>query len=183
MSLNPSLINRRILNLGSGLKKLGSAVNVDLVSETDPDIVCNLNSLPWPLPSDHFDRVVAHDVIEHLDNVVAVMEEIHRVCRPNAVVEITVPHFSCSNAFTDPTHRHYFGMLSFHYFTGENALPFYSKVKFRRRASQLIFFPTLLNKLIWRFANQYPQQYEHRWAWLFPGWFLSFELEIVKEVQ
>lgn len=35
-------------------------------------------------------------------------------------------------------------------------------------------------KLIWRIANRYPQAYERRWAWLFPAWFLSFELEVIQ---
>jgi SAM-dependent methyltransferase len=182
-TLNGSISNRRTLNLGSGRKKIEGAVNVDLVGDTSPDLVHNLNCLPWPLPSGQFDKVVARDVIEHLDNIVEIMEEIHRVCRPNAVLDLTVPHFSCSNAFTDPTHRHYFGLFSFNYFTGENEFPFYTKAKFRRVSTQLCFLPTLMNKLVMRLANRYPRQYERRWAWLFPGWFLHFELEIVKDLQ
>jgi SAM-dependent methyltransferase len=171
---------RRVLNLGSGRKKKRDAINVDVVPDTHPDVVVDLNVMPWPLPNGHFDRVLLYDVIEHLDNIVAVMEEIHRICRHNAVIEITVPHFSCSNAFTDPTHRHYFGLFSFHYFTGENELPFYSTSKFRRRSNRLFFFPSLLNKFVWRFANRFPGYYERRWAWVFPAWFLRFELEVLK---
>src|SRR5437773_9127858 len=50
-----------------------------------------------------------------------------------ALIHITVPHFSCSNAFTDPTHRHYFGYSSFDDFTENNDLCFYSSVRFRVR--------------------------------------------------
>ena len=32
------------------------------------------------------------------------MEEMHPVCRNGAIVKITVPHFSCANAFRNPTH-------------------------------------------------------------------------------
>src|SRR5207237_10160930 len=103
---------------------------------------------PWPLPADHFREVLANDVIEHLDDIVGSMQEIHRVCRDGAVVRITVPHFSCANAFTDPTHRHYFGWFSFNYFTGEHEFAFYSSLRFRRLASQIVFAPTLLNKLV-----------------------------------
>src|SRR5690606_13112739 len=106
----------------------------------------------WPLPSDQFTEVLAHDVIEHLDDVVATMEEIHRVSRDGAVVRITLPHFSSSNAFTDPTHRHYFGWYSFHYFTGEHQFSFYTDVRFRRRSSQIVFAPSLVNKVVWRLA-------------------------------
>jgi SAM-dependent methyltransferase len=169
-----------ILNLGAGRKRRSDAVNVDLVADTNPELVWDLNRLPWPLPSDHFREVLAADVIEHLDNIVSVMEEIHRVCLPGAIVRITLPHFSCPNAFRDPTHRHYFSWFSFHYFTGENQWEFYTGCRFRRLASHLYFYPTLINKLVWRLANRFPETYERHWTWIFPAWFLSFDLEVIK---
>jgi SAM-dependent methyltransferase len=180
-ALLPRLQERRLLNLGCGLQYREEAVNVDLVSDTNPDIVADLNRLPWPLPDGHFDEVIMHDVLEHLDNIVLVMEEIHRVCRAGARVRITVPHFSCANAFRDPTHRHYFSRFSCDYFTGENSFGFYTRVHFRRRSSEIVFHPTLINKIVWRLARKYPEQYERRWAWIFPAWFLSFDLEVIKE--
>jgi hypothetical protein len=44
----------------------------------------------------------------------------------------------------------------------------------------IIFASTLLNRLVWRIANRWPAGYERRWAWMFPAWFLYFELEVVK---
>lgn len=170
----------RTLNLGCGLKHMAGAVNLDITPTTHPDVVHDLNDRPWPFADNSFDAIHANDVIEHLADVVGSMEEIHRISAPGGIVTITVPHFSCANAFTDPTHRHFFGWFSFHYLTGENDLPFYSHVRFKRRHTGLIFRPTLLNKLIWRLANRWPAAYEMRWAWIFPAWFLSIELEIVK---
>lgn len=175
------LEGRKKLCLGSGRKKAADAVNVDLVPETHPDICHNLNCMPWPLPSGWFEECQAFDVIEHLDDIVAVMEEIHRVCRNGAIVRISVPHFSCANAFTDPTHRHYFSHFSFNYFTGEHEFSFYTKLRFRRRSNQIVFAQTLLNKLVHRLANRFAAEYERRWAWMFPAWFLYFELEVVKD--
>jgi SAM-dependent methyltransferase len=168
------------LNLGCGLKHMPEAVNLDLSPDAAPDVVHDLNAVPWPFSNDCFSEVLAYDVIEHLDNVTLAMEQIHRVCRAGAVVKITVPHFSCSNAFTDPTHRHYFGWFSFDYYTGDNEFPFYSRARFRRRRTEMIFVPTLLNKLVWRLANRAPRRYERRWAWMFPAWYLYFELEVIK---
>jgi SAM-dependent methyltransferase len=175
-----ALAARTTLNLGSGRKHLANAVNVDIVDSTGPDVVHNLNARPWPLPDGQFTEVFANDVIEHLDDVVATMEEIHRVCRDGAVVRITVPHFSSGNAFTDPTHRHYFGRFSFSYFTGEHQFSFYTARRFRARETRIVFEPTLLNKLVWRLANRWPARYERRWAWMFPAWFLYVELEVSK---
>ncbi len=169
-----------MLNLGSGRKHVAAAVNVDLVADTGPDVVHDLNRRPWPLPADHFAEVLAFDVVEHLDDVIATLEEVHRVSRPGAVVRITVPHFSCANAFTDPTHRHYFGWFSLHYVTGEHDFSFYTRARFRRLTSRLVFHPSPLNKVVHRLANRYPARYERRWAWMFPAWFLYFELEVLK---
>lgn len=172
--------NRKKLCIGSGRKKVADAVNVDLVAGTDPDIRHDLNQLPWPLPDGWFEECMAYDVIEHLEDIVAVMEEIHRVCQNGAIVRITVPHFSCANAFTDPTHRHYFSRLSFNYFTGENEFSFYTDRRFVARSGQIIFAPTLLNKFVRRLANRYTAEYERRWAWTFPAWFMYFELQVIK---
>ncbi len=174
---------KQILNLGCGNKHLPDAINLDITADTKPDVVHNLNQRPWPFPDGQFQQVCAYDVVEHLDDVIGSMEEIHRICRPGAIVRITLPHFSCSNAFTDPTHRHYFSIFSFNYVTGEHQFSFYTRSRFKSRQKRIIFYPTLLNKIIWRLANRYPQAYEHRWAWMFPAWYLSFELEVIKEEQ
>jgi SAM-dependent methyltransferase len=167
------------VNLGCGRRKIASAWNVDLTSDTEPDMVHDLNLRPWPLPNKVFSEVLAFDVVEHLRDVVGVMEEIHRISKTGARVKITVPHFSCANAFTDPTHLHYFGWHSCWYFTGENEWSFYTRARFRRVRSEIIFQPSLVNKIVWRLANRWPKQYEHRWAWMFPAWYLYFELEVV----
>jgi SAM-dependent methyltransferase len=170
----------RALNLGSGAKRLDGAVNLDVTSATGPDVVHNLNQYPWPFGDNRFDTLTAFDVVEHLDDIVAAMSEIHRICTPGAMVHLTVPHFSSDGAYTDPTHRHYFGAFTFHYFSEGHALNFYSRARFRTRSTQIVFRPSLVNKLIWRLANRYPRVYEQRWTWIFPAWFLAIQLEVVK---
>ena len=173
--------SREILNLGCGLKHVAAALNLDVNSDTSPDLIHDLNRLPWPLPTNQFREVLAYDVIEHLGDFIATMEEIHRVCRAGAVVRVTVPHFSCANAFTDPTHERLFGFFSFDYVTGESDVEHYTRVRFKKLSSRIIFYPSLLNKLVWRLANSYPAAYEQRWAWIFPAWYLYFELEVQKD--
>lgn len=171
---------RPTLNLGCGRKPLPGAVNVDVSQHVGADVVHDLARTPWPLPSNAFTEVHAYDVLEHLEDVPRAMEEIHRVCRAGARVQITVPHFSSANAFTDPTHRHHFSAFSFDYFVAEHDLAFYSRARFRRTRAQIVFYPSLVNKIVHRLANRHPKAYEQRWAWIFPAWFLSIELEAVK---
>jgi SAM-dependent methyltransferase len=169
------------LNLGNGKKRIEDAVNLDITAETNPDVVHDLNQRPWPFANDAFEKVFAYDVIEHLENIPATMEEIQRICRPGAIVRITVPHFSSANAFTDPTHRHFFSKFSMDYFTTGHPTEFYSQARFLVRAAQIQFYPTLVNKLVHRLANRFPEKYEQRWAWIFPAWFMFYELEVVKK--
>lgn len=170
-----------ILNLGCGRQHMPQAVNLDITSETNPDVVHDLNQRPWPFNDNQFQAIYARDVIEHLDDTVAVMEEIHRICAPGAMVYLNVPHFSSAGAFTDPTHRRYFSAFTFDYFAEDHELNFYSRCRFRPRLVQIIFHPTKLNKIIWRLANKYRQAYERRWAWIFPAYLIYAELEVVKE--
>ena len=174
---------RRVLNLGSGNRYVDTAVNLDRTIDTHPDVVHDLNQFPWPFANNHFTEVLAYDVIEHLDDFVATVNEIYRICRHEAVIRITVPHFSCANAFTDPTHRRFFGYFSMDYVTGENDLQFYTRVRFQKLSTRLLFQPSLVNKLVWRLANRYPAAYESRWAWIFPAWYLHFELQVLKPLR
>jgi SAM-dependent methyltransferase len=171
---------RPILHLGSGQKYMRGALNVDLTKDTNPDVVHDLNVRPWPFETSSFDEIHAHDVIEHLDDVLKTLEEIHRVGRPCATLDVTVPHFSSDGAFTDPTHRHYFGARTFDYVTEGHPNAFYTQVRFRVLVRQIVFRPSLANKLVHRLANRMPKAYEERWAWVFPAYFLFFRLEIVK---
>jgi hypothetical protein len=170
----------RILNLGSGKKYVPGAVNIDITPSTKPDIVHDLNGVPWPLPESHFREVQAFDVLEHLTNLIAVMEEIHRVCEDGALVRITTPHFSCANSYTDLTHRHHFGFFSLDHFTGQSSNDFYTRCRFQMVSRKMRFYPSLANKVVRKLAEWKPQTYERSWAWTFPAWFLYFELAVLK---
>jgi len=169
------------LNLGCGKNRfVTDAITLDINPMTEPDIIHDLNKFPWPFPDNEFDMVYCMDVLEHLDDLVKIMEEIHRISKPKAIINITVQHFSCSNSYTDPTHKHFFGLFSFDYFTGDNQYGFYTKVRFSKKKINLVFHPTLLNKFIWRLASRFPAFYERHLTWIFPAWFIGVELEAVK---
>lgn len=171
----------RILNLGSGKdRSITDAVTVDINPSTSPDVIHDLNNVPWPLDDDTFDIIYCKDIIEHLGDIVKTMEELHRVARAGARIHITTPHFSCANSYTDPTHRYHLGFFSFDYFTGQNQWDFYTKARFKKVKAGLVFYPKFKNKLIWRIAKRWPAFYEEHMAWIFPAWFMSFELEVLK---
>ena len=54
------------LNMGCGHNKLDGHVNVDLFPDADPDMVCDLESLPWPWPDCVGRPRCLHHSLEHL---------------------------------------------------------------------------------------------------------------------
>ena len=168
------------LNLGCGRKRIDGAVNVDRAADVNPDVVHDLDTLPWPFAENQFTEIHAYDVIEHCADLVATMNEIHRISANGSILHVTTPHFSAANSYVDPTHRHHLSYFSFDYFTGDDEFGFYTDRRYRKRRAQIVFYPTMANKLVWRMANRFPRTYEQRWAWLFPAWFLSVDLEVVK---
>jgi len=91
-----------------------------------------------------------------------------------------VPHFSSANAHTDPTHRTSFGYLSFDYLTGAHHHDYYTPERFEMVSRHIHFKAGPINRVVSQAAKRWPERYEQRWAWIFPAWFLYFELRVVK---
>ena len=105
----------RVLNLGCGERAIEGAVNVDYYA-SNADVRHNLNIYPYPLEDSGFDEIHAWNIIEHLDDVIAAMHEIHRIGDDGCLVHIRVPHFRSACLYEDLTHRHGFAWRSFDIF-------------------------------------------------------------------
>jgi len=178
----------KVLELGCGPKKLWPhSVAIDINPRSKADVIHDLNVFPYPLADNEFDMVIAEHVIEHLDDVIKVMEEIHRVCKPGAIVYIEVPHFSSHHFFTDPTHKHAFSSRSFEYFIpapGGLYMFHYSKCDFGRRKVELAGDGrSWWRRWINRFANRHKYGFERDLAFWFPREHINFELEVLKNGQ
>jgi hypothetical protein len=84
----------------------------------------------------------------------------------------------------DPKYKHFFNYqgatVFFDYFSEDHQLAFCSTARFRIRQRRLYFQGALLGRLLFHFARLFPAFYETRLAWIFPAWFMFFELEAVK---
>lgn len=121
------------LNLGCGYHHIKGCINIDNNPDCEPDEVMDINQVPWPKPleinskegdlhrlyppwpEDTVNYVCSLNTLEHIDNLLGVMGEIWRVCKPGARVEIIVPNCLHQAAFEDPTHVRFFGISSFQY--------------------------------------------------------------------
>lgn len=122
----------RILDAGCGIRKYPGAIGIDRNAASAADVICDLDSFPWPFADRSFDGLRAIHVIEHLSDVVGAMEEFHRLVRPGGRVRIETPHYTDYSSFCDPTHKHHLNSFSFRYF-GDNhgGFGYYSQAKFR----------------------------------------------------
>lgn len=171
----------RVLEIGAGLTRHSAgSVTLDRAAATNPDIVHDVDVVPWPIADSSFDLIRCYDVVEHVANLVAVMEEVHRVGAAGARVEITTPHYSSRNSWTDPTHRHHLGHGSFDYFVEGHALDFYSPARFTIVERRIRFRQTVKGRVAEQVANRWPGFYEEHLAWLLPAFYLWFVLEVRK---
>ena len=122
------------LVIGAGEKHHKDATHIDIRESAKPDIVHDLNERPWPIDSESVHYVIAEDIIEHLDDVVSIVEEIHRILEPNGKVYITTAHYMHENSWHDPTHKWHLSEQSFDYFDPDTAwgkkYGYYSDKKF-----------------------------------------------------
>jgi SAM-dependent methyltransferase len=92
------------LNLGCCDNLLEGFINVDLIEPADT--FADLN-MWWPWPTDSVTEIVAHDILEHLDDKIHSMNEAWRVLKPGGLLSLRVPTTDGRGAFQDPTHRSY----------------------------------------------------------------------------
>lgn len=173
------------LDMGCGLRKRTDAIGIDKNPRSQADIIHDLDQFPYPFTDNEFDEVICDNVLEHLDDVIRVMEEIHRIVKPGGIVTIIVPFFTDRNAFNDPTHKHFFGTRSFDYLIEGLSLSEYSYSIKKFQIRSMIFDKDIkggywFDRWIRRFANKHTDMYENRLAHIFPLKTLTFELEIVK---
>ena len=122
----------RTLDVGCGINKYPGAIGIDVNPRTNADVVCNLDSFPYPFRDGTFTQIRAIHVIEHVADVIRMLEEFHRLLAPGGAVIIATPHYTDFSSFCDPTHRWHLNSYSLRYFGDRNAgYGYYSGARFR----------------------------------------------------
>jgi SAM-dependent methyltransferase len=174
------------LNLGCGRDFRPGYVNLDLARIRGVDVVADLEK-PLPFQDGTFDEVFTSHVLEHVSDLISLLGELQRICKPGAVIRIWVPHLSFFGAYTDPTHKRFFGYHSFDYFTEGGVYNFYSHLRFRLRRRQIRFFwiknekREIPSRVLTYLINLFPLFYERFCCWMLPANEIYFELEIVSK--
>jgi predicted SAM-dependent methyltransferase len=127
-----------ILDLGCGLNKQPEAIGVDNVLLEGVDIVHDLNIFPYPFKSNSMDEIYLNDVLEHLDDIIKVMGECHRILKSGGILHVRVVHWSHRYSYSDPQHKHYFSEIIWEFFTGKRRV-YYTNFFFKDLRLEYIF--------------------------------------------
>ncbi len=85
-------------SLPDALSKVGLDASSVLLERTREHGIevhhCDFDNNPFPLPSESFDVVLCHDVIEHVLHTDHLLNEINRVLRPGGLLNLSVPNIN-----------------------------------------------------------------------------------------
>lgn len=127
----------KILDIGCGESKTEGSLGMDIIKESSANIIADINK-PLPFKDNTFDKIVMNHLLEHVDNVIKVMEELYRILRPKGGIIIRVPCFSNFQATSHPQHKHCFHHDSLRCLT-EEAKERYTNSTFKLERNDYIF--------------------------------------------
>jgi len=102
--------NKIRLNLGCGNDYKEGWLNCDFNRNNKIDMFVDLidKTLPWA--DNSVDEILLDNVLEHIEKgaYFHFMDEIWRICKPGAIINIYVPHCTSPFAFGHPAHYNFF---------------------------------------------------------------------------
>jgi SAM-dependent methyltransferase len=185
------------VDLGSGPRPRPGFYALDQVEFDGIDIVADLNQPLELLPDDCVEHVFTSHALEHVDKLLPLLAEIHRITRPGGIIEIIVPHFSNPYYYSDPTHVRFFGLYTMNYFVDMDKQPDAHKVpalptstRFEIDSVSISFYRfNLVDRLVVPFLRYFVNRtpaaqhfYELRLSRLFPAAELRFRMRVCKPV-
>ena len=170
------------LHVGCGKNYKKGFVNLDLSKDVKADVYHNLNNYPYPFKDNTFDYIYADNVLEILDDIIKPLEELCRISKKDAIIEIIVPLAPTAHAFRDPTHKQFYTYRTFEYFLKNAGLNYYSTARFRIVKRKIVFHNRLgfltklinINEKICKFLCEFFSQF-------FPPAFIYVKLEVKKQ--
>lgn len=113
------------LDVGCGSHKKEGYTGIDKKKLDGVDVVLDLEIDTLPFPDSSVETIYCNHALEHVTNLIHVMNEFHRVLIHDGLLEIGVPSIGTydksgkfilgGGAFRDPTHVRYFTQDSFYY--------------------------------------------------------------------
>lgn len=180
-----------LLDIGCGMNKKQGYLGIDKVKLQRIDIISDIEH-GLPFKDNAIDGIRVIQVLEHVRDLIFVLEDFWRVCKEGAEIEILVPYWNRVGAFRDPTHVRFFTYRTFDHFTENSRFPnYYSKIRFEIAYRRIKFAKSKkqgvwLLLYIWetfkdKFANRFPDIYENTWLKIFSARHLEVRLIVKKD--
>lgn len=113
------MVNEKKLNLACGNTRIEGYAGIDYVKLPTVDYVMDLETFPWDIESDSVEEIVCNHYVEHTKDLVSFMNEVYRICKVGARVNIVAPYYTSMRAWQDPTHVREISEASFAYYNKE----------------------------------------------------------------
>lgn len=108
------------LHLGCGNDYKPGYLNCDCTEKVKVDKIIDLEEPLYMFEDNSIEEVICYHVLEHINNFIPLMHEIHRICKKDALIRIKTPFYSAWGQFNDPTHVRVFSPWTFTYFKKGN---------------------------------------------------------------
>lgn len=162
------------LNLGCGTDYKEGFINVDKLDSVKVDKKCDLQKLPLPFKDNSVDFIYSRYLMIYIKDLYPWLKELHRICKPEAIIQFTELHFSCTSVHTDLSRVRGFTTDSF-----DNDMYRFNLGNRFRLVRRRITFPKIRFFMSW-FANKFPGFYEHNLAYVFQAKDIEFVLRVRK---
>jgi len=140
---SPDSCRRVVVDLGCGNRKREGAIGLDIARIPQVDLLVDVMGT-LPFRDNSVDEVYASHLVEHVDDLLAFMGEVWRICKPGALVHFRFPHGSTLYmTWKDPTHRRGVLLDTFDYFDPSTDdgryFGYYHPAKFKMVKQRLTF--------------------------------------------
>jgi len=112
------------IDVGCGGDKKKGYFGIDKLISKGVDLIYDLETLDGkkklPFGSNELEEIYCSHFLEHISNVIEVMNEFHRILNVKGWLHIVVPHANSWSAFADPFHKNFFTPETFlNYFASD----------------------------------------------------------------
>lgn len=168
------------INIGCGDENFKGYYRLDYDNQFKPDKIWNLNKFPYPFKDNTWGEIYTSHVLEHIDDIYAVLYEMFRITKVGGIIHIKMPHHSNGWSKGDFTHKRWANWKSFDSLNDNQVkYKFHYKIVFKRLNYFSEDYPKINLMFQW-FINAIPKGLYERFLWQFP--FLSVhELEVKLE--
>ena len=167
------------LHLGCGNDYKNGYINCDISEKIKTDKIIDLEQF-LPFEDNSVEEIITNHTLEHIKNFIQLIEEMYRISKNGAIINIKVPYFAYPGSFADPTHVRFLTLKTFEYFTYNNGLNYYSNARFKILKQTLNFSFKKKHKIMNFLINKNQRIYERLFCYIFPSAELNVILEVIK---